>query len=1482
MADTRSALEALRSAEATPIAQLHPGIDNAEARVVDGVITITWPYSVVSKSIAFILAEPDFRLRRDKGQLRIEFHGAAGRALADSGIGGGDEIRISLEGAKWESHQARTRLPASTQDWQLKFTNRLLLSVRRTEAEGEDVIDIDAPEEEELQQPSPSEDGPVRGLTPSLPESQPLEDHATPIARTAASSLPAKRLASSAFEPEEYASPAFLKRARVSYGSLFEGGLDIFDEDKGKKDKSKRRPRFSMNNTAWRYTSRSPSPEENLPSDHESPPSDESALNTETQVATGTPKVSPPPAAMKDEGCQTQDLYFSPSMDVQVSAESRLAGPAVPLTPTPISTGTQHESNHVSFQTPSRALFGHGIRHHVAPGLAEEPVMAHEPAAPQNHGSGLGAREPHDDANMFSEPPVEGPVMSTGAFGDGIAASDYPIATFGDHGFPTTSNIDPSLQFPAEMSVQHHVYYDVPPPEDMAWHGEAGPAEYPSAPLQNSHHHPMVMVADSSPPREQSLDAEPEAASIDGFARNSQRSISREDEALQENPPREPEPEPVDRDDTEKEYQEGGDIPGEDYDLRNYDHAKADDESESEDESLPDGSDVEQQAIDLTEESDESDESGESDESEIEEEQQVQVHDNEAGYDEESAQNTEDGLDAEEHAAYARADHVGPFDAEAEDYDVEDDYYEDEEYDEEYDEEDEEGYDDDGAQASGPPPRVSAPEEPVFISLLSDSEDEDEPPAAQTTSSIPSAQPRGPSQIGEPDGESLAGSAEHAEAQVGHEPSEKTEPEAEDAQETSEPAEDGEDEKPGSEDRVPASQPAQAPPSEATDVVDGGTKDKDASQPVSPEPEELRPAENEAEAQVITGIVNSGSSDLMDLDETLSAEEQVHPSIDRDVQPQTHRTYAFMMDGAADEPVETAPVRHAVDVEAMDTEPPETQDTGAEKDESTAAPDVMMQDGSDDQPAESLPEQSMPDAAMASGVTEVGGNHGMAPLPDGQRAASEAIADAEAVETVVTEEKVEHVQPPTPNETQPEGAAPVPVQHQGQSSLEDDDALAAEAQIITEYEEYQSPTKRGAPGAGDVDSGSGAAQPASSEAPDEVQSKGHDREAEILITAKSLRSRTHRKTRSSDTTGESYEDPSIRLAKAPAPAPAPEIGHDEQPRSPTTLYVSRKKSDRFDPSILLARAPAPEFGHEKQPKSPTILRMTRNKSGQPDPSFLLAQASAGDAAHPEDDHSPTTLRVTRSMADQADPSAHSAKTSPSSTRNTRRHATTPEPTRELRSKPNEPAPAKTPDTVAESVLKSPSVAGSVPEDGDNAILKRLLQKSLRTSLPDFLSLRALRASLSKTVDILAVSTSTPPQPHRPKHGPRDYMLELILTDPSTAPSSVTVAHVFRPHLASLPVVHAGDIVLLRRMQVVSIKGRGFGVRVGDASAWAVFEKGDEEMLPQIKGPPVEVTEEEVEYAQGLRRWWAMRDEKDLAKVEKATLKASQAGKEDSK
>ncbi len=91
---------------------------------------------------------------------------------------------------------------------------------------------------------------------------------------------------------DEFTSPAFIKRGRESYGSLFESDYDPFAEEDGSvRGKGRKRLRFS---STWTYQSRSPSPEVDEP--------DVEAMDISPEPA---PKPVP---TMTDEGCQTVDF----------------------------------------------------------------------------------------------------------------------------------------------------------------------------------------------------------------------------------------------------------------------------------------------------------------------------------------------------------------------------------------------------------------------------------------------------------------------------------------------------------------------------------------------------------------------------------------------------------------------------------------------------------------------------------------------------------------------------------------------------------------------------------------------------------------------------------------------------------------------------------------------------------------------------------------------------------------------------------------------------------------------------------------------------------------------------------------------------------------------------------------------------------------------------------------------------------------------
>jgi hypothetical protein len=112
-----------------PIADLSPELEDSSTKSIKAVVTLKWPYSSSSGTIALLLAEPDFRLRRAKGQVRVQFSGASAKAIARSEISSGDEVTLSLEGVEWAKDPKTTQAPGQSVDWELRFTERVVAQV---------------------------------------------------------------------------------------------------------------------------------------------------------------------------------------------------------------------------------------------------------------------------------------------------------------------------------------------------------------------------------------------------------------------------------------------------------------------------------------------------------------------------------------------------------------------------------------------------------------------------------------------------------------------------------------------------------------------------------------------------------------------------------------------------------------------------------------------------------------------------------------------------------------------------------------------------------------------------------------------------------------------------------------------------------------------------------------------------------------------------------------------------------------------------------------------------------------------------------------------------------------------------------------------------------------------------------------------------------------------------------------------------------
>ncbi|KAH6987488.1 hypothetical protein BKA56DRAFT_576958 [Ilyonectria sp. MPI-CAGE-AT-0026] len=1537
MPDNEPPPETLRTTEPTPIALLSPDIANQKTRVVDGAITITWPFSIVTKSIAFIVAERDFRLRRDKGQVRIRFHGPAAKAIADASVGGGDEIRLSLDGAQWEKNETNTQLAGSTLEWQLEFTNRLSLVIKRTDSQEEKTIEIDSdPTNGQIDEAAP----------PDEPSS--TSDLAIPFSGSPDVSLSTKRPASPSFEPQEFASPAFIKRARVSYGSLFEGGLDIFDEDVGQKNKAKKKSRFSLPANAWRYSSRSPSPdiEEELEESTETNGAGErpDADNADKEAA-DVPMDTPSRPSMVDEGCQTMDVDFTPMHSVQVSAESRPMFGFPYATPTPlprtkpIDAGDSVLENSLRFprspdeQQPSNGLATDFLGHSPAP-VDAGLVFGFTPSQPM----------------LYTSAPDLFPITrSEGILHDSVndlpVPEDYPTSFLDSTGLPPT--IEPLTKLPSQdsHSESEAIEQTVPPfepgppfyspfqtisqPPQSSWPAGVSSAPFSMAPAANAVDQPVQIIS-SSPTREPANSEEQRSSpsEMTGLV----TPYGRPEEVISNNAPNVlPEEEEEDDDDNaegsseEEHYEDGGDRPGDDYDLRNYDRAHADDDDvdESEEEQEPVSNDAEAQIAnpDNGEEVEEEDDDGEEEES-----------DEAVDYDEEVEEYDEEEIEGQEHGEFER-------DAEGEYYSDEEEYDE-EEYDEEDDEEVEEDAEEE-TRPSGPP----APKEPVFISLLSDSEDEDEQkpesePKKEPELKEPSAEPEEPMQPEEPiqpeeptqsevAGEAM-GTAQNDDLEVMAEglgappPADQMDidgksselsmpPNIAEGTASTEASHSELVEEPSTAIQRPLDEsllfgPEQGEDSEqdrdpGTNAVGAGSPDQEDFVVVEESNESAKEDDDIEHLEVPRPVIEqpTGSTDAMDVDETNEA----HVERGEDSTAAAAQEIADTTDDV--EEAHGTIIRAAMtiitdDQEGLDkavgsTRPPATPENGVQslpgsnppaqeidQNQQITDPNLATQGQGDVEPLDATMQDasqvevtagSEPLQAMdvhETGNTDVGETNEPQPfVTDGQMSPPATQGSqthqlrqngepalSQATPTVSNQELQEHL--PTPGETQVEEVEMTENYHPAEErdGQTDEDDLSPEDQIMAEILQH-SPEKHDSAQqhVNPAPLSSPQPRPELTEAPRGLESTDAAPTPDILITVKSLRSRGHRSTKSKSS-DISHPDPSILLAKTATTLAQPD--DDVKASSPpTTLRITRSKADQADPSLQLARAS-------------THVGATKGKG------------RGRDEVDEAENSPPAKLRVSRSRADHGDPSIQLAKGPPSSATRQSRRQVTPEPTRETRSSSRSVVHrANTPDTAV-SALESPSVSGSFAAHEDESVgaVKLQLLRSLRTGLPDFLSLKTLRNSLHQATDILAVATTTPAQPHRPKHGPRDYMLTMNLIDPSVAPTGVSVAHIFRPHLSSLPVVHAGDVVLLRRVQVVSMKSRGFGVRAGEASAWAVFEKADEEMLPQIKGPPVEVTEQEIKYVEGLRRWWNMQDDKALEKVERASRKVSEAGKEDLK
>ena len=244
--------------ESTPIAQLNPDLEHDDSSVA-GIVTLIWPYAASKSTFSLLLVDPDFRLRSNRGQVRVHFQGSSAKAVARSGISSGDQLLLSLRGAQWVKDSTAATTPGRGIDWQLQYEERLVLQVRglqqRNRIANDYFLQIHRPSQRpttlDIDHPTPSPEPPLQTSTPV--QSPPHNNNSASSTGTAL------------LDAQLWASPAFLKRSRIltTY-------YDPFIEDEFPDNDRKKRTKFGHGSDQWRFAERTPSPEK----ESETPPSE--------------------------------------------------------------------------------------------------------------------------------------------------------------------------------------------------------------------------------------------------------------------------------------------------------------------------------------------------------------------------------------------------------------------------------------------------------------------------------------------------------------------------------------------------------------------------------------------------------------------------------------------------------------------------------------------------------------------------------------------------------------------------------------------------------------------------------------------------------------------------------------------------------------------------------------------------------------------------------------------------------------------------------------------------------------------------------------------------------------------------------------------------------------------------------------------------------------------------------------------------------
>ena len=275
--------------ESIPIQDLTPDQAPPSYRAINAVVTLLWPYSSSTRQCALLLADPDFRLRSKKGQVRVRFTGASAAAVAKAHVGIGDEVRLELDGASWASDGGAVQTPGRSVDGELVFAGTLALRIVRDGAVTEVSVDEVTP--------------------PRSP--QWTEEAATPLPKTVSNLR--SSLDGALDGIPIYSSPAFVKRLRLSGESLFDAPYNPFADPDVDAQQPRKKQRMSFGAVpSWRYTERTPSPENEAFGDTEREIEEATMLNGDEELLSAAQDAQQQPIATHGASAQPRSPASPP------------------------------------------------------------------------------------------------------------------------------------------------------------------------------------------------------------------------------------------------------------------------------------------------------------------------------------------------------------------------------------------------------------------------------------------------------------------------------------------------------------------------------------------------------------------------------------------------------------------------------------------------------------------------------------------------------------------------------------------------------------------------------------------------------------------------------------------------------------------------------------------------------------------------------------------------------------------------------------------------------------------------------------------------------------------------------------------------------------------------------------------------------------------------------------------------------------------